>query len=285
MEHLDAELLSLLALGEPLGTAADADHLASCPKCSEILSDLQYAVHIATLDHEGIELEEPGSQNWTAIHQALGLSPALARDPLSQHTAGSPVPPVKPAISPAATVEAPQQLDTEPESAPTPLRPDAKDRKARTQLRITAAAAGIVLGTAAGWAAAGFLGHTDTPAPTSTQSGSTAIVLAQTPLTPLPTHTGSGDAEVRQLPDGTRQLMIRLSNDPIAGFRGVWVGSADLSKMVSLGVLGNDSGTFTIPAGIDLAQYPIVDISDQPYNGDPAHSADSIARGRLDPKN
>jgi hypothetical protein len=89
---------------------------------------------------------------------------------------------------------------------------------------------------------------------------------------------------VRQLPDGTRQLTIRLSNDHVSGFRGVWVGSADLSKMVSLGVLANDSGVFTIPAGIDLAQYPIVDISDQPYNGNPAHSADSIARGTLNPK-
>lgn len=262
MEHLDAELLSLLALGEPLGTDTDADHLANCPECSETLRDLQHAVHIATLDPGGIELEEPGSQNWTAIHQALGLSPALAKDPLSQHAAG-----------------------TEAEPAPTPFRPGAKDRKGRRGLRITAAAAGIVLATAAGWTAAGFLGHTGTPAPTATQSGPTSIVLAQTSLTPLPTHTGSGDAEVKQLPDGTRQLMIRLSNDHVDGFRGVWVGSADLSKMVSLGVLGDDSGTFTIPAGIDLAQYPIVDVSDQPYNGDPAHSADSIARGTLNPKN
>ncbi len=54
--------------------------------------------------------------------------------------------------------------------------------------------------------------------------------------------------------------------------------------MVSLGVLDGESGIFTIPAGIDLAQYPIVDISDQPYNGDPAHSADSIARGTLNAK-
>ena len=147
-----------------------------------------------------------------------------------------------------------------------------------------AAAAGIVIGTAAGWIAAGVIGHTGTPAPSSTQSGPASIVVARAPLTPLPTHTGGGDAQVEQLPDGTRQLMIRLSNDHIAGFRGVWVGSADLSKMVSLGVLDDDSGIFTIPAGIDLAQYPIVDISDQPYNGDPAHSADSIARGTLNAK-
>jgi hypothetical protein len=280
MEHLDAELLSLLALGEPLGTDADAEHLAGCPRCSETLRGLQHAVHIATLDPAGIELEEPGSQNWTAIHEALGLSPTLATDPLSQHTAGSPVPPVR-----QATAEVPVQHGTEPEASPTPIRPRPKDRHARAGLWIAVAAAGIILGTAAGWTAAGVLGHTGTPAPTSSQSSPTPIVLAQTSLAPLPTHTGSGDAQVEQLPDGTRQLTIRLSNDHIAGFRGVWVGSTDLSRMVSLGVLANESGIFTIPAGIDLAQYPIVDISDQPYNGNPAHSADSIARGTLSPKN
>jgi hypothetical protein len=78
--------------------------------------------------------------------------------------------------------------------------------------------------------------------------------------------------------------MIRLSNDRIDGFRGVWVGSTDLTRMVSLGVLDNESGVFALPDGIDLAQYPVVDISDQPYNGDPAHSDDSIARGTLNPE-
>ncbi len=98
MEHLDAELLSLMALGEPLGTDADADHLASCPACSETLRGLQHAVHIATLDPAGIELEQPGSQNWAAIHQALGLSPALATDPLSQHSVAPGGPPERSAI-------------------------------------------------------------------------------------------------------------------------------------------------------------------------------------------
>ncbi|MGO4229522.1 anti-sigma factor [Arthrobacter sp. YAF34] len=283
MEHLDAELLSLMALGEPLGTDADADHLASCPVCSETLRGLQHAVHIATLDSTGIELEQPGSQNWAAIHQALGLSPALATDPLSQHSVAPGGPPERSAIGPA-TEQAPPNNGSTTASASTPIRPRAKNRAVRPGLWMMAAAAGIVLGTAAGWIAAGVIGHTGTPAPSSTQSGPASIVVARAPLTPLPTHTGGGDAQVERLPDGTRQLMIRLSNDHIAGFRGVWVGSADLSKMVSLGVLDGDSGIFTIPAGIDLAQYPIVDISDQPYNGDPTHSADSIARGTLNAK-
>jgi hypothetical protein len=50
---------------------------------------------------------------------------------------------------------------------------------------------------------------------------------------------------------------------------------------VSLGVVSGASGTFAIPAGVDITQYVLVDISDQPYNGNPAHSGNSIVRGQL----
>jgi hypothetical protein len=76
-------------------------------------------------------------------------------------------------------------------------------------------------------------------------------------------------------------LVIRLPDEALPGFREVWVGSADLSRMVTLGVLGNQAGSFVLPSGLDLTQYPVVDISHEPYDGDPAHSADSIARGVL----
>jgi hypothetical protein len=32
---------------------------------------------------------------------------------------------------------------------------------------------------------------------------------------------------------------------------------------------------------LDLRDYPVVDISREPLDGDPAHSADSISRGEL----
>lgn len=274
MEHLDAELLSLMALGETAGTDADADHLANCRECAETLRGLQSVRDIATLEPAGIKLEQPGPRTWAAIHQALGLSPALAADPLTE--AGSPT--IR-----LAAAEPPPQPGNGPDAAPVPLRPARVRRRPRPGFWM-AGAAGIILGTAAGWTAAGITGQPGTPAPGPTQSGPTSIVLAQTPLTPLPAHTGSGEAQVRQLPDGTRQLTIRLTADHTTGYQQVWVGTSDLSGMVSLGVLADGTGTFTIPTGIDLAQYPIVDISDQAYNGNPAHSDDSVARGRLNPK-
>ena len=36
-----------------------------------------------------------------------------------------------------------------------------------------------------------------------------------------------------------------------------------------------------LPAGISLADYPVVDISAEPYDGDPTHSTDSVVRGTL----
>jgi hypothetical protein len=106
-------------------------------------------------------------------------------------------------------------------------------------------------------------------------------LLADASLQPLASHSASGEAVVQRLADGSRQLVIRLPDEPLSGFREVWVGSSDLSKMVSLGILGHQEGSFVLPTGLDLTQYPIVDISQEPYDGDPAHSAESIARGVL----
>lgn len=283
MEHLDPEFLSLLALGEPLGNESDAVHLAGCRECSETLAALRRTVLVATADPAAVELTEPGSHNWDAIHQALGLSPSLAADPLSRSAApvrdaqgaragrGTDAQAVRPAEEPTS----PPLSSSAP---PVPLRPGRRTPGTRRGLWITAVAAGVVLGAAGAWTAAGILGRTEPPAAAPTPP---AVVLAQTSLQPLAAHAASGNAVVQRLPNGTRQLVIRLAEEKVSGFREVWVGSADLSKMVSLGVLGNDPGIFVIPSGLDLAQYPVVDISNEPYDGDPAHSPESIARGRL----
>lgn len=39
--------------------------------------------------------------------------------------------------------------------------------------------------------------------------------------------------------------------------------------------------TSTIPDGINIARYDLVDISAEPFDGNPAHSGDSIVRGQL----
>ena len=148
-----------------------------------------------------------------------------------------------------------------------------------------AAAAGIVVGAAAVWAGYNVLGQGPQAGPSPSPTVPQPVVIAQAPLQPLASYTSTGKALVEMLPDGSRQLVVQLSDGQISGFREVWVISPDLSKLVSLGVLDGEPGVFALPAGLDLADYPIVDVSNEPFDGNPAHSSDSIARGELTAEN
>jgi hypothetical protein len=323
MKHLDDEQLSLMALGEPALTPAEADHLAFCRECAGTLAALERTVRAATVDPAEVELATPGPHTWAAIHQALGLSPEQAQDPLSRPapaggtterttTAGSTTAGAGSTATGSTTAGAgstatvatvpataeqvrAEQAASEPVAAPTPLRRRAGGARPGSARRngspgtasgarrwvAMAAAAGIVVGAAAVWAGYNVLGQGPEAVPSPTPTAPQAVVIAQAPLQPLKSYTASGKALVEELPDGTRQLVVQLSEGQISGYREVWVISPDLSKLVSLGVLDGEPGVFAIPAGLDLAQYPIVDVSNEPFDGNPAHSSDSIARGEL----
>lgn len=62
----------------------------------------------------------------------------------------------------------------------------------------------------------------------------------------------------------------------------VWLLTPDGSRLQSLG-LTDGRGRFLIPAGVDPDQYDVVDVSREPTDGNPAHSGDSLVRGRLRP--
>ena len=88
-------------------------------------------------------------------------------------------------------------------------------------------------------------------------------------------------ARVVETQDGQRTLEVRVDKNEARGYQEVWLIAPDLSRLVSLGVMTSESGTFSVPAGLDLGEYPIVDVSDEPVDGDPAHSSVSIVRGTL----
>lgn len=93
--------------------------------------------------------------------------------------------------------------------------------------------------------------------------------------------TGSGEAELVD-DDGELRLRVEVQDvDPGNGFVEVWVIDADVTKLVSLGPLRAD-GTYDLPPGLDPEQYPIVDVSVEPLDGDPTHSGDSRLRGQLE---
>ena len=105
--------------------------------------------------------------------------------------------------------------------------------------------------------------------------------LAQAELAPVDQHSATGSARVVEAKDGQRTLEVRVDKNEARGYQEVWLIAPDLTRLVSLGVMTSESGTFPVPAGLDLAEYPIVDVSDEPVDGNPAHSSVSIVRGTL----
>ena len=108
-------------------------------------------------------------------------------------------------------------------------------------------------------------------------------VVASATLGAFPGWVGStGEAVVEQQADGARVITVLLDtpgdND---GYREVWLITSDATELVSLGVVRGAVGSFTVPDGLDLSLYDVVDVSAEPFDGNPAHSGDSILRGTL----
>jgi len=118
----------------------------------------------------------------------------------------------------------------------------------------------------------------------SLQQGPSVEVLAAAELGALPEWVGAvGEAVVEVSDDGERNVVVTMEPDgAVGGYREVWLISEDLSDLVSIGVLEGEGGRFVIPQGIDLEDYPIVDVSDEPLDGNPDHSGNSIVRGTLE---
>lgn len=108
-------------------------------------------------------------------------------------------------------------------------------------------------------------------------------VIAQAPLAPIADSGYSGTAEVERSGD-TNVLVVNVPGLPDVpdGYYEVWMATPDTSKMVALGTLNaGHVGTFTLPAGMDMASYPVVDVSLEHFDGNPGHSATSVVRGQL----
>ena len=109
-----------------------------------------------------------------------------------------------------------------------------------------------------------------------------AAVIEQARLDPLRAGApADGEARVVEA-GGVREL--RLSVPGLAaredGFYEVWL-LAESGQMVPVGALVGGDSRWPLPPGLDVADYPVVDVSLEPYDGDPTHSGDSLLRGTL----
>ncbi|ASD21125.1 anti-sigma factor [Cryobacterium sp. LW097] len=285
MTHLDRDTLALVALAELDLTPAEREHLAACPGCVGELDALRRTVLIGR-SAGSVELVEPADAVWGRIHSALGFSAAVAAPPrlaevdlaaaglaggdlaggdLTKHT----TPGVGPAAGAASGTERP---GAEPAGEPAPVVQLDQHRRRRVWLPVAAAACavGIVGGIVGGvwWQ--------------STREPAAETVLAQAQLDALPGWTASGSASVEESADGRREVVVDLADDAgNEGLREVWLLTADATGLVSVGLLDGATGRFSLPADLDLAEFPVVDVSAEPADGNPAHSGDSIVRGTL----
>lgn len=247
-DHLDDELLTLLALGEDTASDDERAHADACPRCRAEVDKLREVVELA---RPAVELVPPAPRVWDAIAAELELGAA----PVGTAAATD-----GPAV-PAPGAPAPEQAAT------ADVVPLTRRRRAGWAWVAAAAVAGLVVGSAVTW------GIVRQPA---------AQVVATATLEPLPGWTASGSAAVESRSDGTRELVVDLEGDVGEdGFREVWLLRPDLSGLVSVGTLEGGSGRFDLPSGLDLDDFSVVDVSEEPFDGDPAHSGDSIVRGGL----
>lgn len=112
---------------------------------------------------------------------------------------------------------------------------------------------------------------------------STSDVVAQASLDPIADSTFTGTATVEQV-DGHAVLRVEVPGLPSVadGYYEVWMATADTTTMVAIGTMNpGEAATFDLPAGMDMTQFPIVDVSVEHFDGNAGHSAVSVVRGSL----
>lgn len=203
---------------------------------------------VARADGPTTVLEQPGPAVWEAIRTELGLSVELGAD-----TSGPPV----------------RRQEGSSVVVPIPDPPARAGRQFSARWLAVAAGIGVLVGGGALWGVQ------------SLGADREAVVQAQAALEPLPGYSGSGEATVSRASDGSRTLDVDLTGPAPEGYRQVWLIAPDLGQMYSIGLMDGDRGSFAVPADIDLAQFPIVDVSDEPFDGNPTHSSVSMVRGTI----
>lgn len=266
--HVDDETLALLALGEPAATPDDLAHLEDCARCADEVEALRGVADLARESGPEPQLVAPPADLWDRVAAELDLGErahaAYRGDAATGDAATGAAATAGGDAAPAAGAQAPA------EPALATVTPLASRRRVRHAWLAVAAAGGLVLGGAG--ATAWWQARPD---------GST--LLASAVLEPLPGWSETGTAQVRTARDGTRSLVVDLDSAPDQeGLLEVWLLKPDVSGLVSLGMLDGTTGTFALPADLDLAEFPVVDVSDEPLDGEPAHSGVSVVRGALD---
>lgn len=260
--HTSPEVLALLALGEDAGTPAERAHAVSCPVCSQEVAELAEIADVGRTTSASDSLLAPDPRVWERIRAEIGFTGAS--------TTGTGT----------ALLDAPQQPAAG--ASVTDLTARREGLAAADPPRRSSAGRRLLsLGVAAGLALVAGVGIGIGYERQVVQPQERVIARAQ--LQPLPQWPGaSGTAEVTADGRGNRKLIVRMRTpQPVDGVTQVWLIDAKTGKPSSMGTVENGVGDLPIPEGMSLFEAPLVDVSDEPPDQNPAHSGDSIVRGQL----
>jgi hypothetical protein len=159
-----------------------------------------------------------------------------------------------------------RELSVDPVVTPLPSR--SQGRRGRLWLvGSVAAAAGLVVGAIG-------VNALQQPAP--------AEVVARADLAPLSPAGLTGTAVIERGSQGN-VLVVNVPDLPeFDGYYEVWMASPDAATMVSVGTLiPGTQAALQLPPGLDPSAFPVVDVSEEHFDGVAEHSTVSVVRGQL----
>lgn len=198
---------------------------------------------------------EAGCRRCQAELTALTATVALARSSSREVAAALPSEQVWDAIA-AAT-------------APTPV---ALPRRRRMTWKTGLIAAAVVVLVGFG----GYLLGRDT-SPGQARVAAHAVLAAQ----PGGPGAVSGSAVVTRISSGYTVSVTTHSLPIRPGYYAVWVYDPAINHMINIGALNADgTGQFSLPPGVQLSDYNVIDVSAQNFDGNPAHQQ-SVLQGPM----
>lgn len=262
--HLTEDDLASIATGAAPGADAAA-HLLTCAACRQ---DLARTERVVSALAEPVALHEPPAGVWEAIERELDAprqdadaGPGTAPDSATgghgdgRGTAGG-----------AAG----------PGGGGTVSYLPRRDRR-RWPVIAAAAAAGLLVGAVGAALAGGLLAPRDGGEDAPPQP----VAVGEAVLAPVTGDEIEGRAEMVAEPDGGLRLTVNVSQVPQEGYFEVWLRDEQASRLISLGTVSGRTTTLPVPAGVDLDRFPVVDVSQEDFDGDPSHSGVTLAAGAM----
>lgn len=235
---------------------------------------LQGAAQLDQADHDHI------AGLWEGIAAAIAAEPRAPAGVTDEGTAPSPAPTTAPSLGIDGRAER-----RPPDHAATrrPARRRGEVRRARRSSMVDLSearqrrAVGRVLGGIAAvlLVVVGISWATTRTEPTAPLASFRMDALDERAPEPVSGEVVDTDAGRRVQVD-----LATLPSAPSGTFYELWLLDADTGQLVSLGPV-EQQDSFAVPAAVDLADYPLIDVSIEPADGDPTHSSDSVLRGAV----